>query len=231
MAEETKTDGTAATQATTQHNAEQDQAIADDIGNALLLIDGIANNAEIAAIMLKKGYDATKLADGRTLQSAAQTAFEARQSALGAKQTAVNALSAAGMAASERYTDFRGTARTSFTGQADRTALNLNGIVAKDRQKFITQARTSYNAAKTAAYAAQMATDGYDAATIQAALDELVALEQANVAQNTASGAAQSATANRNAAYKALLVYVRRLRGMARVALKKRPDLLGQLGL
>ena len=228
MAETTPTPAPVTT--TPNKNADQDQVIANDIGGTLLLMDGIANNAEIAAVMLKKGYDTTKLAEGRTLQSAAQTAFEARQSALGLKETAVNALETADKGARDRYADFRGTSRASFTGQADRTALNLNGNVFKDRQKFITQAQTSYNIAKTAAYATQMATDGYDGITLQAALDELIALGQADVAQNLASGGAATATAQRNTAYKALMVYVKRLRGIARVALKKRPDLLGAIG-
>ncbi len=211
--------------------AEQDQKIENDISSALTLIDGIAGNAEIAALLLKKGYDAPKLQEGRDLQSAAQTAFEARQSAMGLEETAVKVLEAADKAARDRYADFRGTARTSFTGRADRTALNLNGNVEEDRDKFITQAQTSYSIAKNSTYLAQMTTDGYDAPTLQAALAELVTLKNADNAQNMASGTASQATTQRDNAYKALMVYIRRLKGMARVALKKRPDLAGQLGL
>lgn len=210
-------------------NAAQDQAMANDIGGALKLIDGVAGNAEISALLLKRGYDEAKLAEGRTLQSAAQAAFVARQTALGLEENAVKTLKATAKAASDRYADFRGTARASFTAQADRTALLLNGAVPKDRDKFITQATASYTTAKSGTYQTQMTTDGYDATTLTAALAELTALAQADTAQNQASGAAKLATTARDAAHKSLMTYTKRLRAMAKVALKNRPDLLGQL--
>lgn len=234
MTEGTQNSGGSASKAATKvkkENAEQNQQIENDIGSALGLIDGIAGNAEIAALLLKKGYDTAKLQEGRALQGVAQTAFEARQSAMGLEETAVKNLEAADKGARDRYADFRGTARASFTGKADRLALNLNGAVQEDRDKFITQAQTSYSIAKSADYLDQMTTDGYDDETLQAALDELVILKNADTAQNNASGAAAKATTTRDNAYKSLMVYIKRLKGMARVALKKRPDLAGQLGL
>jgi hypothetical protein len=94
---------------------------------------------------------------------------------------------------------------------------------------MITLARASYQAAQAEPYASILATYGYPAATITAALAGLDAYSKADTDQNAAIGDATKATADRNAAVKALNVYMKQLRGIAKVALRKRPDLLKKL--
>ena len=55
------------------------------------------------------------------------------------------------------YSEFRYNAKKLFPATTDRTALNLNGVVFKDTQQYIGQARMSDQAAQGEAYAATFA--------------------------------------------------------------------------
>ncbi|MBI4770278.1 MAG: hypothetical protein HY784_07690 [Chloroflexi bacterium] len=68
-------------------------------------------------------------------------------------------------------------------------------------------------------------------AAIESERGKLAAISIAGVAHDEAQAAASSALAQRNAAVQALDEWWREFRGVARVALKDRPDLLEQLGL
>ena len=209
--------------------AAQDQRLADRITAARQIIETVRADAELTALLAGRGYDQAALAEGLVLQEAAQTAFAARQMAMAALQAANAALQVADAAARRAYTDFRATARAVFTAPADRTALGLAGIAPKDTQKFITQARASYAAAQAAPYQAPLSTYGYPQTAIAAATAALDALAAADERQNAAAGAARQATADRDAAAKALTAWVSRFRQIAKVALRDRPALAQKL--
>jgi hypothetical protein len=213
-----------------KRNAEQDQIIADKITAAAQYLDTVEGDPEISAVLVTRGYDTAKLKEGRTLHAAAQSAFTQRQLTMAAQGQATAGLSGNAATAREMVVDFRETVRsiTAFTA-ADRVALKVNGTLPTDKQKFITLARASYEAAQQPPYAATLATYGFPAATITAALAALDAYSKADTDQNTAIGAATKATADRNAAVKALDAYMKQLRGIAKVALRKRPDLFKKL--
>ena len=213
-----------------KRNAEQDQLIADKITAAAQYLDTVEGDAEIAALLAARGYTAARLAEGRTLYRTAQSAFTDRQVAMAAQGQATAGLSGSAASARDMYLDFRDTVRSISTFTAsDRTALKVNGALPADKQKMITLARTSYQAAQQEPYAATLATYGFPAATLDAALAALDAYSKADTDQNTAIGAAVKATADRNAAVKALDAYMKQLRGIAKVALRQRPDLLKKL--
>jgi hypothetical protein len=211
--------------------SEQDQAIANLITEAQQLIETARDDAEIALLLAARGYNAQKLAEGLALQASAQAAFTARQTALAAQKQAAAAVTGAETTAQHTYVDFRETARAVFTSSADRTALGLLGKVPADTQKFITQARASYTTAQTEAYQATLATYGFSAATIAAALATLDVFSDADKAHQSALGAATQATADRDAAVKELNAWVKQFTKIAGVALKNQPALAKKLGL
>jgi hypothetical protein len=213
-----------------KRRADQDQKIADQITADGQYLETVKTDPEILATLAGRGYDTATLDDGLTLQRAAQAAFTLRQTMLAAQSHATAGLSGSTATVREMYIDFRDTVRaiTDFTA-SDRTALKVTGVVSPDKQKMITAARASYQAAQAEPYASILATYGYPATAITNALAALDAYATADTDQNSAIGSATKATADRNAAVKALDVYMKQLRGIAKVALRKRPDLLKKL--
>ena len=134
-------------------------------------------------------------------------------------------------AAHEMYSEFRYNAKKLFPAAADRTALNLNGSVLRDTQQFIGQSRMSYLAAQSEPYAATFAANGYPALYLTAALKAVDDLKTADEVQNAAIGAATKATADRDAAFKALDDWMKVYERIAGSALKKRPDLAKKINI
>ena len=215
--------------------AAQDQRLANDIAAARVLLETARIDAEIAPLLAARGYDAAKLAQGLAAQQAAQDAYTARQTALGLLGNGATNADAAQTTARQNYADFRETGRAvaavSSNAAAARATLGLNGKVQADAQKFITQARASYAAARQAPHAAQFATYGYPEAILAALESALDALEQAQRAHTAADSGAQDATRRRDAAFKALSEWLAPFKRIAKVALRARPDLLARLGL
>ena len=162
---------------------EQDRIITADSAAALALIEAIQGDEEIAGIMAGRGYPLARFSEGRDLQAALQSAVSARQTAMGTAENARAALAVADAAARTRYGDFRGTARPVFTSSADRTALQVNGNVPRDRQRFITLANTSYTNAKAAPYQNILKDYGETSAALNDALAGLKALADAETAR------------------------------------------------
>jgi hypothetical protein len=211
--------------------AEQDQQIENDITEIGQRIQAAQSNAELAALLAGRGYDAEALQAGLNLQAAAQAAFTTRQTALGAKGLASAAHSGAYLTAYQMYADFRETARAVFTASGDRSTLSINGPIPKDNQKFITLARASYSAAQHDPYKTTLAKYGYPAAGLAAALDALNAYTTAIQSHTDGQGDAKKATADRNAAYTALVTWDKQFRKIAKVAVRTRPDLAKKLNL
>ena len=211
--------------------AAQDQKQANAIAAARQLIETACDDAEIARILAARGYDAAGLAAGLSLQASAQAAFTARQTAMAGQQQATAALAGAEAAARQTYADFRATARAIFAAPADRTALGLTGNAPKDTQKFLTLARVSYTTAQAEAYQPALATYGYPATALTAALATLDAFSTAGGVQNAAIGAARQATTDRDRAVKTLADWVSQFKRIAKVALRTQPALAKKLEL
>jgi len=211
--------------------AEQDQRVANFISETRQMIEVARGDPAIAPLLAGRGYDDAGLAAGLAIQQAAQDAYNARQSAMGAQQQAASAAAQALAAARATYTDFRETARSTFSNPNARTALGVTGKVPEDLQKFLTTARASYAAAQSAPYQATLATYGFPAATIASAVAALDALSEADNAQKTVGKDAVQATADRDAAVKALQQWAKQFKGIASVALRAQPTQAKKLGL
>ena len=89
----------------------------------------------------------------------------------------------------------------------------------------------SYLAAQSEPYAATFAANGYPAPYLTAALKAVDDLKTADEVQNAAIGAATKATADRDAAFKALDDWMKVYERIAGSALKKRPDLAKKINI
>lgn len=223
------TDQTVLSTKPVKRKTDQDQRIADKITADWQYLKAVKADAEISAILAARGYTPDKLAEGFDLQRATQSAFTYRQTTLATQSRATAGLSG-NAAVREIYIDFRDTVRaiTDFTA-SDRAALKASGAIPNDRQKMITLARASYQAAQTEPFASILATYGYPLTAIATALAALDVCAAADIEQNLAVGNAAKATADRNAAVKTLDAYMKQLRSIAKVALRQRPDLLKKL--
>lgn len=149
---------------------------------------------------------------------------------LGQQGTAGSGLIGASDEAYIAFKDYRDTVKSiaAFTA-SDRTVLLASRTIARDRQQLITQATTAYENAGKPPYAAVLAEFGYTDKTLTTALETLAAYSKADTDQNSVEGDATKATADRNAAYADLKTYMKQLKGIARVVLRTRPDLLKKL--
>ncbi|MGC1375227.1 MAG: hypothetical protein WA821_03335 [Anaerolineales bacterium] len=213
------------------HRADQDQIIANLITEARLMIEKARDDAEIAATLAGRGYDAAALAQGLALQQAAHEAYAARQAAMSAQKKASTAAEQALAAAHSVYMDFRETARANFSDSDTRTALGLTGKTPGDMEKFITTARISYEAAQAEPYQSTLATYGFPAAAIASALAALDALAEASKAQDDAISSAVKTTTARDAAVNALEHWIKKFKSIASIALRAQPTQAKKLGL
>ena len=211
--------------------ADQDQKIANDIAEAGRVIETVRAQAALAAAVAARGYDETKLTAGKELQGAAQAAFNARQAARAAQKEKTEALKSQIKAAKLTYTDFRETVRAVFSSASDRAALGLQDKVPLDLQKFVTTARASYTAARTELFLGALSAHGWKIEQITAAEEQLSVLNEAEVAQQEAIGAATTARAARDAAHRSLIEWVRRFRRIARLALREEEGLKRMVGV
>jgi hypothetical protein len=212
--------------------AEQDQQMANELSAALTMIETARDDAEIQALIAPKGYAVDDLDDAvDNLQAPAQAAYNARQTAIGVARRATENLSK--MEAEERkdFADFRETARAVFPGKTDWTSLGLNGAAPKDLQKFLTAAKSSYDAGKKAPYTAGLTKRGYSPAAIDAQLAGIKSVSDLSKTQGIAAGAAQKATTTRDTNFKALQAWTKEFRKIVKRTLRERPDLAGKLEL
>ena len=209
--------------------ADQDQVIANFIGDMEANLDALDTDAELAALMAKRGFKEPKLAQGRTLLTTLKTAFQARQVALGTQGEKATASETEEKAARAKYADFRTTVRTAFTDADTRKALGVSGLVPVDTEKFLTLAEAGYNAATQDAYVGPLAELGFDGDEQAASLATLTAFRATRTTHQAAIAAAKAATKERDDAYKLALKWNSALNRMAKIALRERPDLLARL--
>ena len=213
------------------HRADQDRVVANSITLSDQQLDVAQHDPEVAGRLTLRGYAPTKIAEGTALQHAAQLKFNARQIAMSLQDQAGEKRDAALALTLKTYVDFRGIARSIFPVASDQAALGLSGEISRDTQQVITDMRASYAAALLEPHAAILATYGYDAAAIAAAIATVDDFEAAATAFTAAIAEAGKARADRDAAYDDLEKWMKQLRGVARVALGDRPDLKKKMQL
>ena len=218
-------------QVMTIERMDQDKRILESLAHARRLMTTVENHDELAGELAAYGYTEEAITTCRGLIDAAQTAVDARQDAMGEQDAAYEELHLADETARRTYADYRAVTRALYQDKDDCRKLGLNGNVPKDREKFLTLARTSYTAARKAPYAETLAAYGFDADALDAAKAELDALNDAQSRRQYADGVARDATLTRDHAVETLETWINRFRRIARVALRDRPGLCVELSL
>jgi hypothetical protein len=211
---------------------DQDQVMADRITATLEIIHIVQQDSELAGLLAPRGYDAAKLAQGLTKQQAAQSAFAARQQAMSAQKDGTNKVTELAATAQQAYSDFRETARGIFKDPVALAAVGVTGKLARDREKFITQAKASYEGAlANPGYLSELARFGFPEPAVRSAQATLDALVDAEAAQEAGKASATRATKARDEAVEEMDGWMSQFRAIARVATRSRPDLAKKLGI
>ncbi|HEX8465889.1 MAG TPA: hypothetical protein VF627_14845, partial [Abditibacterium sp.] len=199
--------------------SKQNKAMGEYITEAGVLLATALTDANVAAKLAARSYDAAKIGAGVALQGAAQAAYNGRQSGLGDREGAVDEQTT--MFAEERaeFEAFRTLARPIFTGAGARTAMNLSGTVPQDMAEFVAFARAGYTGAKAAEFQIELAPLGFGVAQLDAELAELQTFQAMMSGRQSAGGEAKAATGDRNTAFRNLKAWMDRFEGVAKIAL------------
>jgi hypothetical protein len=198
--------------------AAQAKQIADYIAATRTRLETVRADVLIASLLAARGFDHVALGTGLALVETAQDRFNARQSAMAANDAAVKALGKTRTRARAAFRNFRDLAAAAYApGDASRVALNVNGRVPDDDDRFLTLARSAIAASANPPYADALAHFGFDAAARTAVETTLAAFEQARQAQATAADQAVNATRERDAATQAVRDWMRPFERVAAV--------------
>jgi hypothetical protein len=205
-------------------------SIAQQLTDAHLLIYNSLVDPEILARVAAFGYRIDKLNTAKALHKAAEDAFNTQKARSGDQQQITADLAEAQAAAHDAYQALAKVARAIFI--KDRGRLSILGItggrVPQSIAGFLGAARILFN---NAADLTELADYGYDAAKLASERLKITALEELNQRQESAKGAAQQATVEREAAFQALHEWTAQYRKIARVALRDNPPLLEKIGI
>ncbi|MEO7934144.1 MAG: hypothetical protein ABIT76_13405 [Chthoniobacterales bacterium] len=217
----------------------QNQAIGAYITDSLATLNTALQNPEIAAKLIDPGYTAAAIQEGIVLQAAAREAFNKQLPGIGADRSHTSLRKQAIADAREDYTDFRGIARAAFPGQGDRVALGVTGDMPDDFGKFVAAAGASYAAGKKAPHTAKLTLRGYTPARLDTLIVALGKLTEPDLGEEEPDPAPEpdepeddlSDLQAVTTTYNALKEWMKEFKGIARVTLRKRPDLLREMGL
>ena len=211
--------------------AAQSRVISDEITASAQSLGIVIANPEIGAALAPAGYSQEELDAGLKLQRSAQAAFDSRQTAVGRASQAKTACAKAEADARQTFGDYRKIAQAEYPEAPDRQALGASGRSPKDPHVFVTTARAAFNAARQSPYASVLAKRGYDKAGLDKAVAVFDALDAAQSAYLTATGAAADSLRVRDQAARELIVWMSKFRRIASVVLRDKPEMRQKLGL
>jgi len=205
--------------------------IGKELNAAQLAISNSLAESEIQSLVAAYGYTAARLEEGRSLYEAALKGVDAQQAAAGAQRQATEQTMASYSGAVDAYQALAKVARAVFIRQPARlSALELNARMPLRIADFLKRAYTLFdNASTLPELKGALGAYGYDQARLESERGRIVALDQANHAQEAAKGAAQQATQDQEAALKALHEWRAKYIKVARVALRGKRQLLEKL--
>ncbi|HEX9952305.1 MAG TPA: hypothetical protein VGB53_11090 [Rubricoccaceae bacterium] len=207
---------------------------ADKLHKAATALDALLDEPEIAGAMTPRKYTKSgKVAEGRALLAAALAALEVQTEETGDKVLATDVQTDELGEAHGLYAALAGTARAVYMDdRAARVALGLTGTHDKSyvgrvrrMRDFVIEARKPHHLAR---FADESDVDAEELDTLEAALDEASARISG---QDVSAIRAKGSTDGREAALAALVKWMLKMHGHARVVLKGRPDLLEMLGI
>ena len=224
----------------------EDHAIEQYIKDSGRFLEETRLSPTILETLTGYGFGDEELSVGMSLQHEALEAYCARHGDTPRDLTAAaQELKSKTEHARDEYAGFRLVARAAFPGFQDRMNLRVLGDAPDDLQRFVNAAHAAYTAAGQAPYAEKMTRRGYSAdrlASLNQFLDALTFLDAAHEAASEAAAPAEQTTdpldagetidrTARDAAYNTLKEFMKELKGVARAAFRKQPEILSQLEL
>ena len=187
---------------------------------------------EAQAILAPLGYDAKRLSDGLALLDAAITEADEQTVEYEEQYAATATLGQTLRAWKAVYIPHLELARLKFKGNALARVLGLTGERRTDTAGLLGQGRQFYVGLRDdAALGAAMAEWKVGPGVVAAALAAIERVEDAAVDQAREAGEAEVATAERDAAVKALTDFLAVYHELARIVLADAPQLMETLGL
>lgn len=201
------------------------------LSNAQLVINNTLADTAIQELVAARGYSATEMAAGQALCETAIEAVDAQAAAAGAQRLATEHARAAEQQAREVYQGLAQTVRAIFPPNSpQRKTLELTGPTPTETTAFLAAATTLFNNALAIPEIATVLTKyGYGATTLRKERDDILAFQRAVEAQTLAKSNAQRATSLQVEALAALQRWVSQYLKIAKIALRKEPDLLKAL--
>jgi N-acetyl-anhydromuramyl-L-alanine amidase AmpD len=211
-----------------------------------LIVNG-QGNAEVADEMASYGYDAARWAEGQALLDTARQKIEANENAFAAQLGATDAFNAAFDLAWEQSQELARLCARLFDGQTEllellglherRDPITGESVLAWPSENrrlstFLAWGQNLYAVAQShPAVAAMLANYGYPVERLSQEAAAVLAVVQANNAQEIAKARTQQTTVERDEAVAALEAWLARTKTVAKMALKGQRQLLEMLGL
>jgi len=192
-----------------------------------------AGSAIIAPLLKARGYDPSVIEEKKVAASALRTLNEAQQKEYGEQYEATSAYGKAYTMVHEAYMDHLKLARIAFKNDPGaKTALGLRGDRPRSQSGYVGQGLLFYNnALGKQAFLDGLATKGITRTELEDGRVAFENLQSLTAAQQKETGEAQASTKKRDAAYDELSDWMSDFYGTAKVALRKHPQLMEQLGI
>ncbi|MEM8505804.1 MAG: hypothetical protein AAF716_21955 [Cyanobacteria bacterium P01_D01_bin.1] len=203
------------------------------LSDAQLAIDNSLNNPKILGYVKDFGYSTERIQKGKALYNSAMTAQLAQTAEAGGQISASQAVGEAWAKAKKTYMRLVKVARVALKQNAGAAAqLALGGRRKGSLSGWLAQANQFYkNALSDKAILSALKEFGITEAKLKAGLNEVKAVEAANLVQEKEKGEAQAATQKRDKALDELQDWLSDYLAIAKVALEEDPQLLEGLGV
>jgi hypothetical protein len=213
--------------------SQSNSSIAEQLKKAEIRISNSLSNTDIKTEVAKKGYTEEKLNEGKVLKDAAAMAVNKQVAAGGTAQDATAFENKCRQIAHKAYQDLAQICRAKFkSGSPELAKLGLIGKEPKSAAEFVKAANTLFNNAMTDnAILEKISPNGYTVETLTAERNKIDDYENADKAQVSAVGEAETATAVQTQALKDLQVWISEYTKISRVALSGNVKLLEKIGI
>ncbi len=206
---------------------------AEQITSAGILVDNSLSIEEIKALVALKGYDETELQSGRSKIVFALQSLKDQARQEGIARDATKAEASSKLAAHTAYQDLAQILRGKYL--ANSPELVKVGLVGSEPATIADFLKAGYtlfdNAAADADISAYILLRGYTPEIMHSERNKFSVYEKANEDQVTAMGLASDATKAKIKAFIDMNTWISEYKASAKVALRKKPALLEQLGI
>lgn len=201
--------------------------------NLRVFVTNARDIADVRTVVEQHGYNDAEFEAGLALCDTAEKEINSRQDEFGTQLASTRVLSDMLADAKKDYMKCLKFARIAFETNVDvQHALDLMGDRRDTFTGFITQARQFYqNALLDDAVVQEMAGIGIPREFIEAGLQKVNDLEQANMDQEKKKGKAILSTKTRDEAFDRFAKWTSRLVKVTRLAFEERPETLEMLGI